>query len=807
MLLYLKKLDTIFSIFFFFFQNIQDLLDLKTTTQPADYDKDQTTAAPTSSPTESTTRERDEDTCTTCSRRDPILPWDGPDPELYAPLNAKEMMKIYNFLIDSNIIYKREEDEAVSLKTNYAPYMYLEPPNKEAALKYLNQEGPYPGRYANVHVARGNRTVPDYMEYKVGPLGSDSMTAVQLYEDGELSFNSRPYDYVETAVYEKLVIPDFEVLEDLTKESFDGAYYPSKTGEKQMLTFWFFNGPPGAKGDERETRFLVYLNPFSNDFDVVELDFLPLSATIHCPGNEFDQWYIYDYYYLNQGPFNTAQDLMVAYNSGSIRKFALPKGYRDTVLDRHLPDRDTDKPFRKLSNIPPPRTYEPEGPRYTVKGHHVDWMGWDFDVTAGQLRGPALFNIHFQEQSIAYEISLNDIGVIYGSGASAQTNVVYTDSSYGIGEFYGIVPTIDCPEHATLLGTSHWDVYHSVPVEHKSICVYEADAENALWRHKGKDFEGGLRNTYLVIRVSTTIDNYDYIIEWHFFLDGKIYTIVSASGYIQGAFWDSENPFMGSHRSRDSFGYKVSDYTHGQIHDHMFGFKVDLDILGTENTMEVVHWKAGDVVTALRSQVPTVANIPPYFLHNITRYIEYEYIEREEAFRLNLDVPKFWLVVNENEQNKWGVERGYQILPHTTASQILTDTHPAMQSLSYTKYHNTITLRKESEQHLTSTSDVNRFDNPIGDLEKKLNNEYIRNKDIVNWVTVGFLHLPTSEDVPMTNRVESGFILRPFNFFDKTAVFDLQAFLDTKGKWRQERPPTFGPCREHEANYKTCSHC
>lgn len=398
-------------------------------------------------------------------------------------------------------------------------------------------------------------------------------------------------------------------------------------------------------------------------------------------------------------------------------------------------------------------------------------------------------------------------GVVYGSGASAQTNVVYTDSSYGIGEYYGIVPTVDCPEHATLLETSHWDVYFSEPVVHKSICVYEADAENALWRHKGWDFEGGLRNTYLVVRVSATIDNYDYIVEWHFYLDGKIYTIVSASGYIQGAFWDSENPFMGSHKGRDSFGYKVSDNTHGQIHDHMFGFKVDLDILGTNNTMEVLHWKAGDIVTALKSQVPNITSVPPYFLHNITRYIEYEYIEREEAFRHNLEEPKFWLVVNENKKNKWGVERGYQILPHATASQILTNNHPAMQSLSFTKYHNTVTKRKEGEQYLTHTSDVNRFDKPIGDLEKKLNNEYIRDTDIVNWVTVGFLHLPTSEDVPMTNRVESGFILKPFNFFDKTAVFDLQAFLDTRGNWRTERPPTFGPCKEHESNYKTCSHC
>lgn len=650
-------------------------------------------------------------------------------------------------------------------------------------------------RYATAVVVRGNRTVPDYMEYKVGPLDAERMTAEQLYNDGELVFNSRPYDYVETAVYERLLVPDFELLAPLTKESFDGAYYPKENND---FSFWFFNGPPGIKADERETQFVSYLNPYApNGYDFLELDFLPLTATIHCPGNDFEKWYIYDYYYLNQGPFANASALLNAYNSGSIRKFALPSGYRNTVLDRHLPDRDSVK-LRKYSTMPPPRTYEPEGPRYSIRGHHVEWMDWKFDVTSSQLRGPGLYAISFKDLSIAYEISLNEIGVIYGSGASAQTNVIYTDSSYGIGEYYGIIQTVDCPEHATLLETSHWDVYISEPVVHQSICVYEADGENALWRHKGFAFEGGLRNNFLVVRLSATIDNYDYIIEWHFFLDGKIFTVVSASGFIQGAFWDNENPFMGADKSRDAFGYRVNTNTHGQIHDHMFGFKVDLDILGTDNTMEIIHWKTADVVTALRSQVPSVNDVPRFFKQNITRYLEYEYVEREVAKRLNLDEPTFWVVVNENKKNTWGAKRGYQIKPLVTAAQTATDAHSAMPALSFTKYHCTVTKRKESEQYLTDTSDVNRLDKPIGDLEKMLNNEPIRDTDIVNWVSVGFLHLPTSEDSPMTNRVESGFMLKPFNFFDKTAVFDMQGYLNTQGNWKTERPPQFEPCLEEK---------
>lgn len=42
-------------------------------------------------------------------------------------------------------------------------------------------------------------------------------------------------------------------------------------------------------------------------------------------------------------------------------------------------------------------------------------------------------------------------------------------------------------------------------------------------------------------------------------------------------------------------------------------------------------------------------------------------------------------------------------------------------------------------------------------------------QDLVAWATVGFLHIPHSEDIPNTatpgNSV--GFFLRPFNFFDE----------------------------------------
>jgi hypothetical protein len=67
-----------------------------------------------------------------------------------------------------------------------------------------------------------------------------------------------------------LLKDEIKILEPLTKESFDGAYYPRDNND---LLFWVWNGPPGAF-DERETRVIALLNPLApNGVDFLELDF------------------------------------------------------------------------------------------------------------------------------------------------------------------------------------------------------------------------------------------------------------------------------------------------------------------------------------------------------------------------------------------------------------------------------------------------------------------------------------------------------------------------------------------------------
>ncbi|XP_052769010.1 membrane primary amine oxidase-like [Mya arenaria] len=732
--------------------------------------------------------------CEVCPRRNPFIP--QTEQEVFAPLSSTEMKTVRDFLISKGIVTDVIGGN-VTFTSNYITGIDIHAPPKKDVLEYKDRNGRFPGRHAKAVVVRGGASPPDVMEFIVGPLnGATRMELTELSSAGENAFTARAINFWEIAKMEEVLKPIQQVLEPLVKESFDGADFNG--GE---LFWWPYNGPPGLNHDVRVINLNALFNPAYVSGDYHLLDMLPLSLDINTTSQTPSEWTIYNIHYLNQGPYSTAQELLDDYNAGTIRKVKLPAGYRDTLVQRFTVGRDTSRPLRVHADMPPPRTYEPKGPRYTIKGHRINWMGWEFDITTRMMRGPALFDVRFQNNKIAYEISLNDIVLQYGSDSFERSNTFYTDATYGIGYYTGTIKGVDCPEHGTLLETSFYDYYSGEAVTSRSICVFESDGEGPAWRHKSNSYQGGLRDSFLVVRIPGTIVNYDYITEFHFKLNGQLQTKLVATGHIQTAFWDAENPNHGnkntddSPEARDPFGFRVSDFAQGLIHNHLFGFKVDMDVVDANNSFEVIHLKSGDVVDAFKKMNPTVSKKPDYFRYNVTQYVEYETVQTESGYKANPLEPKYWTIVNENYRNHWGAKRGYLISPMATSTQTQVDSHPTLGAVSFTKYNCAVSKRKESEQFLDSLFDGFRLDSPRGDFSRILDGENIVNEDLVAWVTVGFVHIPSSEDVPMTVAVETGFTLKPYNFFDRTEIFDVpQTYTGEYGL--DESPPDFRKCRE-----------
>ncbi|XP_015417769.1 PREDICTED: amiloride-sensitive amine oxidase [copper-containing] [Myotis davidii] len=118
--------------------------------------------------------------------------------------------------------------------------------------------------------------------------------------------------------------------------------------------------------------------------------------------------------------------------------------------------------------------------------------------------------------------------------------------------------------------------------------------------------------------------------------------------------------------------------------------------------------------------------------------------ERQAAFRFGRTLPKYLLFTSPKE-NRWGHQRSYWLQIHSMAEQVL----------------------------------------PPGWQEERA-----FTWDLVAWVTVGFLHIPHSEDIPNTatpgNSV--GFLLRPFNFFTEDPSV---ASRDTVIVWPRDKGPNY----------------
>ncbi|KAH3786919.1 hypothetical protein DPMN_165037 [Dreissena polymorpha] len=160
------------------------------------------------------------------------------------------------------------------------------------------------------------------MEYVIGPLDKgESLYVRPLSAPGEHALIARGIDFVEVNTILKELRPIEAVLLPLVRESFDNAGFQSMD-----LHWYLWKGSTGMTENLLEIKLQLYLDPGSNDGDSHILDMLPLALILNTTSQNSSEWKTYDYHFLNQGPFATAQDLLEVYNTVSIRKLRLPSG-------------------------------------------------------------------------------------------------------------------------------------------------------------------------------------------------------------------------------------------------------------------------------------------------------------------------------------------------------------------------------------------------------------------------------------------------------------------------------------------------
>ncbi|KAJ7212859.1 copper amine oxidase [Mycena haematopus] len=437
------------------------------------------------------------------------------------------------------------------------------------------------------------------------------------------------------------------------------------------------------------------------------------------------EWYLVRMVY-NRQVFDTTEDFLEAYSNGTLKRSSPPDIPGSDEEAWAARGRRGNK--RDLDERAGPRQVSFNGARYRVDKDNqwVTWMGWSFYLSFARDMGMSLWDVRFREERILYEISPQEALAVYSGSDPHQGSTVFLDGGFGMGTATrALIVGYDCPYDSLLLpGITHTSV--GTLLQQDAICVFERDSGKPLSRHTGymKGEMGAIKGYELVVRTISTVGNYDYLFDYTFQLDGTLEVRISASGYLQGAWWDdAEMPY----------GTKIRD-------TYSKNYKFDFDIAGTRNSLMAV---------SLENEVVE----QPWFDDDWGSDVHQQKIRRPAGLSKNYE--GVYAIINEEELNP----RGYAIHPGISPIHLTNlDSKRTRNNVNFAKHHLAVSRRKDSEPSSSSMWNINLPGAP----------QSLEQEDLTAWVNLGMHHIPRAEDSPMTltNIATSSVLLTPFNFND-----------------------------------------
>ncbi|XP_060572514.1 putative amine oxidase [copper-containing] [Ruditapes philippinarum] len=683
-----------------------------------------------------------------CPSRDQNINLDPPEvlPPFY-DLTKDEILAIKGFLYrqpDLNLVHASE----IHTNKSFIYTMELYVPEKEETLRFLDESGPAPKREGKVIIYRGDKKDPFVQEIIVGPLPNPT----EKRSEKQRPFTYRPLSTPE--YFGTIAIIKHEIenkINHILEESYGGKVGQclDKCLDLQMITPM----SPVSSGEPTSRKIWFWLAPVGEFWSLNPLDF---SVLMDMTSTRVDEYRIDKIYYGNN-MYNSVDDLVTAYDSGAISKTKIKFPTINKNWYSTMNRRGTLFPEEGLL---PPREFEPSGKRYSIHGRHIKYMGWSFDVRMSTMSGPQIFDIRYNNERIAYEMSLQEIAVFYSANSPTQRFADYVDSAAMIGSRTKyLVSGADCPAHSTYLSSDVVLDDSEDPIHfERAFCVFEHNTGTPLRRHLtyqgNRVFYGGMMDTVLTVRTISSLANYDYIIDFIFHQNGAVEYKIISTGYILTSF---------RHPPEDSYGFRLRDHITGNIHHHMFHVKVDLDIHGHKNRFETIEIVPEEVDNTMFPK-----SNRKYHQTKMVRQLVGS--EKEAALKFDFDVPKYLTFYNKDFISSTGAPRAYRLFTRGTSKQVIKEGTGQEPAISWARYQVAVTKYKETERRSSSVYAMYDGMNPVVDFQSFIDdNETITDTDQVAWVTLGIHHIPHMEDIPVTPTVglDLGFFLLPYNYFDE----------------------------------------
>ncbi|KAJ7472719.1 amine oxidase catalytic domain-containing protein [Mycena latifolia] len=664
-------------------------------------------------------------------------------------------------------------DNSISLIENF-------PPPKADVLAYLDGDAPAPKRFAKIFLMLGAASPPSISQYLLGPLPDTistlSLSAASLelqplkhiYTNPDVPYTARLWPQNGTH-FERFMLTLMAPLHNATQDllggvvgGWGGGGTPRLPPEEAQLVF---GGSTPFSYDGAFRRMWVQLKQNTPGSYLKALDmYFYVDVTSMDP----TEWSLLRMVY-NRQMFASIDEFMDAYTSGALKRSSPPDVPADD--EETWASRARRGAPRDLDERAGPRQVSFNGPRYRVdkENQWVTWMGWSVYLSFARDMGMSLWDVRFRGERILYEVAPQEALAVYSGSDPHQGSTVFLDGGFGMGvSTRSLIAGYDCPSDALYLsGITH--TAGGTMLREDAICVFERDSGKPISRHTGymKGEMGAVKGYELIIRTISTVGNYDYLFDYTFQLDGTLEVRISASGYLQGAWWDS---------SEHEYGTRIRDTYMGSLHDHVINYKFDFDVAGTSNSLLAISLE-NEVV-----QQPWFADDD--WGTDVHQQKLVRTMLRNESEAL-LDYPRnlqgLYVIVNEEKLNRWGYPRGYAIHPGMSPIHLTNlDSKRTQNNINFAKHHLAVSRRKDSEPSSSSMWNINLPGAPPVDFYKFFDGESLEQEDLTAWVNLGMHHIPRAEDSPMTltNIATSSVLLTPFNFNDWDPSIDsLNAIL------------------------------
>jgi primary-amine oxidase len=415
--------------------------------------------------------------------------------------------------------------------------------------------------------------------------------------------------------------------------------------------------------------------------------------------------------------------------------------------------------LRLRQDIRPLDITQPDGPSFTLDGHHLEWQRWSMRLGFNYREGLVIHTLGYDDggrvRPVAHRLSFAEMVVPYRD----PTPDHYRRTAFDIGEWgLGLMTTslelgCDCLGEIAYLDAVLPDSHGEPHTIKNAICIHEED-DGVLWKHVDERTGAETRRMRrLVVSFHATVANYEYLVYWRLYQDGNIQCEVRATGIMV------TTPFAGD---PPPFGTVIDERTYAPFHQHFIVARLDLDVDGERNTVYATE----------AAPRPAGTHYADPFGIALTQRATPLRTEQHGIQDYDWSRQRAWKVVNDNVANGLGTSVGYKLEPTAAIPALLEPDSPVVRRANAIEHTLWVTPYSEDERWPCGEfPNLSAEDSGLPLWTAR--DRSIENTDIVLWYVFGINHVTRPEDWPVMPVDTVSFWLKPFGFFDRNPALDV----------------------------------